>query len=143
MHEHKRVRGRTANVHDCTYIWSHDMPNVLFLVLIYGDIPFKMGIKGHMGIVSLPSLPSLTHVYTGWSSVVQLGAIDCSTKESYPTCSKYGIRGYPTMRVRSVPMCVCLSYASTYIPVYVYIPIYLCMRICIYMYAFALVLSCG
>ena len=41
MHERKHVRGRTAHVRDCAYIRSHDMPNVLFLVLIYGDIPFK------------------------------------------------------------------------------------------------------
>ena len=41
IHERKHVRGRTAHVRDCTYIWSQDMPNVLFLVLIYANIPFK------------------------------------------------------------------------------------------------------
>ena len=35
------IRGRTPHVRDCAYIRSHDMPNVLFLVLIYGDIPFN------------------------------------------------------------------------------------------------------
>ena len=46
MHERKHVRGRTAHVRDCAYIRSHDMPNVLFLVLIYGDIPFKVHSTG-------------------------------------------------------------------------------------------------
>ena len=42
MHERKHVRGRTSHVRDSAYIRSHDMPNVLFLVLIYGDIPFNV-----------------------------------------------------------------------------------------------------
>ena len=46
MHERKHVRGRTAHVRDCAYIRSHDMPNVLFLVLIYGDIPFNNVLPG-------------------------------------------------------------------------------------------------
>ena len=45
MHERKHVRGRTAHVRDCAYIRSHDMPNVLFLVLIYGDIPFNVSVS--------------------------------------------------------------------------------------------------
>ena len=35
------IRGRTTHVLDWVYIRSHDMPNVLFLILIHGDIPFK------------------------------------------------------------------------------------------------------
>ena len=38
MHKRKCIRGHTAHVRDCAYIWSHDMPNILFLVLTYGDI---------------------------------------------------------------------------------------------------------
>ena len=34
-----------AVVRDCAYIRSHDMPNVLFLVLIYGDIPIESRYK--------------------------------------------------------------------------------------------------
>ena len=37
--------------------------------------------------------------HAGWSSVVQLGVIDCSNRQSLPTCSAYEIRGYPTMQV--------------------------------------------
>ena len=44
MYGCKHVRSRTAHVRDCTYIQSHDMPNILFLVLIYGNIPFKLGV---------------------------------------------------------------------------------------------------
>ena len=44
INERKLVRGRTSHVRDCAYIWSHDMPYVLFLVLIYGDIPFNCSI---------------------------------------------------------------------------------------------------
>ena len=42
MHERKYVHGRTAHVRYCAYIQWHDMPNILFLVLIYGNIPFKV-----------------------------------------------------------------------------------------------------
>ena len=54
----KLVRGRTAHVRDCAYIRSHDMPYVLFLVLIYGDIPFK----------ALATLQMCTHVYSIYSN---------------------------------------------------------------------------
>ncbi|CAI8022835.1 Sulfhydryl oxidase 2, partial [Geodia barretti] len=44
------------------------------------------------------SLLSLSHSNPGWSPVVKLGVIDCSAKQSYSTCTDYGVHGYPTMR---------------------------------------------
>ena len=35
----------------------------------------------------------------GWSPIIRLGVIDCSESNSYKTCSGYGIRGYPSIRV--------------------------------------------
>jgi thiol oxidase len=41
---------------------------------------------------------TLAEDVAGWSPVVKLGVIDCSSKQSYSTCTDYSIRGYPAMR---------------------------------------------